>query len=288
LRVLITGINGFTGKHLSKYLENSGYEIFGTSLKKEDKNIFKCDITNKDEIKKVLQKVNPDYIIHLAAISFVAHSNNENFYKVNVIGTQNLLESIEKVKKVIIASSAVVYGKQNSEILNEKMCPNPNNHYGISKLAAEQIAKNYFDKFNIIITRPFNYTGPFQDESFLVPKIVKHFKEKKREIKLGNLDVIREINSIDFVCEVYKRLIEKDISNTIVNIASSRGIHLIDIVKTMEEIAGYKINIIQDERFIRKNDIKKLIGDNTLLKSLIGEVENKSLKAILKEMYYAW
>ena len=288
MRVLIIGIDGFTGKHLSKYLENSGYEIFGTSLKKEDKNIFKCDITNKNEIKKVLQKTNPDYIIHLAAISFVAHSNNENFYKVNAIGTQNLLESIEKVKKVIISSSAVVYGKQNSEILNEKMCPNPSNHYGISKLAAEQIAKNYFDKFNIIITRPFNYTGPFQDESFLVPKIVKHFKEKKREIRLGNLDVIREINSIEFVCEVYKRLIEKDISNTIVNIASSRGIHLIDIVKTMEEIAGYKINIIQDERFIRKNDIKKLIGDNSLLKSLIGKVENKSLKAILKEMYHAW
>ncbi len=288
MKVLITGIDGFTGIHLSRYLANAGYEIYGTSLKKEEKNIFKCDITNKEEIKAVIEKINPDYIIHLAAISFVAHANNEEFYKVNTLGTQNLLESLINPKKVIIASSAVIYGPQNSEVLTESMCPNPNNHYGISKFGAEQIGKNYFEKFNMVITRPFNYTGPFQSEKFLIPKIVKHYKEHKKEIRLGNLDVFREINSIDFVCEVYKRLLEKDVKNTIVNIASKRAIHLKKIIEIMNDIAGYKIKIIKDERFIRKNDIKKLIGDNILLKKLIGEVENKSIEEILKEMYNAW
>jgi nucleoside-diphosphate-sugar epimerase len=168
------------------------------------------------------------------------------------------------------------------------MCPNPVNHYGLSKFAAEQIAKNFFDKFNIIITRPFNYTGLYQSTNFLVPKIVQAYKKYQKEIKLGNLDVIREINSVDFVCEVYKRLLEKDVKNVVVNIASKRGIHLKEIINLMNEIAGYEINVIQDERLIRKNEIKKLIGDNSLLKSLIGEVENKSLKDILKEMYNAW
>lgn len=286
-RLLITGIDGFTGIHLKNYLKND-YEIFGTSLKREDENIFKCDITKKNEIKNVLKKVKPDYIIHLAAISFVAHTNYEDFYKVNTIGTQNLLESIKDVKKIIVSSSAVVYGKQDKEILSEDMCPNPLNHYGISKFGAEQIAKTFFNKFDIVITRPFNYTGLYQDISFLVPKIVYHYKKKKETIKLGNLDVIREINSIEFVCEVYKRLLESDVKNIIINIASKRGIHLMDIIKYMNEIAGYEIKIIKDKNLVRKNDIKKLVGDNTLLKSLIGEVYNKDLKEILKDMYNAW
>jgi nucleoside-diphosphate-sugar epimerase len=288
VRVLITGIDGFTGIHLSNYLKKFKSEVFGTSLKTESENIFKCDITNKAEIQKVLENTKPDYIIHLAAISFVGYSNYENFYKVNVIGTQNLLESIKNIKKVIIASSAVVYGKQNSEVLTESMCPNPVNHYGISKFGVEQIAKNFFDKFNIIITRPFNYTGLYQSTNFLVPKIVQAYKKHQKEIKLGNLDVIREINSVDFVCEVYKRLLEKDVKNEIVNIASKREIHLRKIITLMNEISGYEIKVIQDEKLIRKNEIKKLIGDNTLLTSLIGEVENKSLKKILEKMYNAW
>ena len=287
MRVLITGIDGFTGIHLSRYLK-SDYEVFGTSLKKEEKNIFKCDITNKEEIKKVLDKVKPDYVIHLAGISFVGHSNYEDFYKVNVIGTQNLLESIKDVKKVIIASSATVYGKQNREILSEDLSPNPLNHYAISKFGVEQISRTFFDKFDIIITRPFNYTGLYQHTSFLVPKIVSHFKKKKLVIKLGNLDVIREINSIDFVCEVYKRLLESDAKNIAVNIASKREVYLKDIIKIMNEIAGYEIKVIQDKNLIRRNEPKKLIGDNNLLFSLIGEVENKPLREILKEMYDAW
>jgi len=287
LRVLITGIDGFTGIHLSRYLK-SDYEVFGTSLKKEEKNIFKCDITNKEEIKKVLDKVKPDYVIHLAGISFVGHSNYEDFYKVNVIGTQNLLESIKDVKKVIIASSATVYGKQNREILSEDLSPNPLNHYAISKLGSEQIAKTFFNKLDIIVTRPFNYTGLYQSTSFLVPKIVSHFKDKKSVIKLGNLDVIREINSIDFVCKVYKRLLESDAKNIVVNIASKREVYLKDIIRIMNEIAGYEIEVIQDKNLIRRNEPKKLIGDNQLLFSLVGEVENKPLKEILKEMYDAW
>jgi len=287
LRVLITGIDGFSGIHLSRYLK-SYYEIFGTSLNKEEKHIFKCDITNKKEIKRVLDKVKPDYIIHLAGISFVGHSNYEDFYKVNVIGTQNLLESIKDVKKIIIASSATVYGRQNREILSEDLSPNPLNHYAISKFGVEQIAKSFFNKLDIIVTRPFNYTGLYQNTSFLVPKIVSHFKDKKSVIKLGNLDVIREINSIDFVCEVYKRLLESEAKNIVVNIASKREVYLKDIIRIMNEIAGYEIKVIQDKSLIRKNEPKKLIGDNRLLFSLIGEVKNKSLREILEEMYNAW
>jgi len=282
LRVLITGIDGFTGRHLKNYL--SDYDVFGTSLLKSGDNVYKCDVTDEESVKQVLEKVKPDVIIHLAALSFVGYGNINDFYKVNVIGSENILKNAKNAK-VIVASSATVYGNQSKEVLDEGMCLNPNNHYALSKYSAEQIAKNYFDKLNVIIVRPFNYTGVWQEEHFLVPKIVKHFKERKKEIKLGNLDVIREFNDVSFVCEAYKRLINSDVHGEILNIASSRGIKLLDIVKYMEDIAGYKIKIIQDEKFIRKNEIKKLIGSNKKLFSLIGEISQPDFYQTLKVMY---
>jgi len=288
---LITGIDGFTGKHLQSYLEKNSFEVYGTSLEKEEKNIFQCDITQKEDIKRVLKEIKPEYIIHLAAISFAAESNITPYYNVNVIGTTNLLEAINELniqpKKTIIASSATVYGSQEKNILFEELCPNPLNHYGISKLAKEQVAKSFFEKLNIIITRPFNYTGLYQEEHFLIPKIVKHFKEKKKVIELGNLEVEREFNDVEFVCEAYKRLLLSDISGEIINIASGRGIKLLDVIKIMEEIAQYKIEIKINPKFVRKNEISSLTGSNKKLFELVGKIPQKEFKETLKSMYEA-
>ena len=288
-KILITGIDSFTGKHLSDYLNRFNYDIYGTSLQKREEKIYKCDITNLNDIEKVIKDIKPNYIIHLAALSFVGYENYESFYKVNTIGTINLLDVLIKnnilPEKIILSSSAVVYGNQNTEVLSEDLCPNPNNHYGCSKLAMEQLAKSYFDKLPIVITRPFNYTGIGQAEYFLIPKIVKHFKEKKSFIELGNLDVIREFNDVNFVCEVYKRLLESEIKSEIVNVCSGRGIKLLDVIEMMEKIAGFKIEIKINPKFVRKNEIKKLIGSNKKLFSLIGEVKQKDFYNTLKEMY---
>ncbi|NPA55418.1 MAG: NAD-dependent epimerase/dehydratase family protein [Epsilonproteobacteria bacterium] len=282
MRVLITGIEGFSGKHLRKYLSDE-YEIFGTSLH-PSKNAMQCDITSSD-IKTILNQIKPHYIIHLAGISFVGSDRNL-FYRVNTLGVENLLQSIEyDVKKIIIASSAVVYGAQSHHILDENMPPNPINHYGLSKFGAEQIAKTYFDKYNIIITRPFNYTGIYQSSNFIIPKIVSHFAQGKKVIELGNIDVIREFNDVNFVCEAYKRLLQNDISSQIVNIASNRGIKLLDVISMMEEIAGYKIEIKTNPKFVRKNEIPSLTGSCEKLCKLVGEIPQRDFKETLLEMY---
>lgn len=196
-KVLITGIDSFTGKHLSSHLQKAGYDVYGTSFFKADEKKYQCDITKKDEVQNVLKVVQPEYFIHLSGISFAAHSNNEEFYRVNTIGTLNILESFQELnlhpKKIILASSATVYGNQSVELLDESLCPKPTNHYGASKLAMESLAANYFSKLNIIITRPFNYTGVGQQEQFLIPKIVKHFKEKKNSSSLGTLMLVESL-----------------------------------------------------------------------------------------------
>jgi len=288
-KVLITGIDSFTGKHLSRYLQKNGYDIYGTSLSKNDNKKYRCDITKIDDIKSILSIVKPDFLIHLSGISFAGHGNSEEFYKVNTIGTTNILDSIVDLKldlkKIILASSATVYGNQGVEILDESLCPKPANHYGASKYAMESLVNGYFSKIPIIITRPFNYTGKGQAEHFLIPKIVNHYKEKKETIELGNLEVSREFNDVGFVCEVYKKLLESAVQSEIVNIATNTGIKLLDVIEMMNAIAGYNIKVKVNPLFVRKDDIKILTGSSQKLTELIGNTKQKEFKSILKDMF---
>ncbi len=288
-KVLIFGIEGFTGLHLSKYLKNHDYEIFGTSYSQSQKNISQVDITYKDDILKVLKEIVPDYIIVLAGISFPAHGHNEDFYNINTIGAINILDALlhlnQTPKKIIMVSSATVYGNQGIEVLDESLCPKPANHYGASKYAMESMAKNYFSKFNMIITRPFNYTGSGQMENFLIPKIVKHFKENKKKIELGNLNIKREFNDINFVCEVYAKLLASNTKSKIVNICSNRGIKLLDVIDLMNEIAGYEIEIKVNPAFVRKDEIKTLTGSSKKLFDIVGEIQQIEFKTTLRTMF---
>ncbi len=286
--VLITGIDGFTGKHLTSYLEGVGYDVYGTSLSASNQKTFTCDIRKKEQLTRVLQKVKPAYVIHLSAVSFAAHENNLDFYDVNCIGTMNLLDLLLELhllpKKILLASSATVYGNQNVTVLDESLCPQPANHYGASKYAMECLARGYFSQLPINIIRPFNYTGVGQSEHFLIPKIVKHFKEKKTHIELGNLDVIREFNDIEYVCKIYEKLLENNVTSEIVNISSERGIKLFDVIAMMNRLAGYKIEVKVNPLFVRKDEIKSLTGSKKKLIKVLGEIEQCGFEQTLKRM----
>lgn len=288
-KVLITGIDSFTGKHLSLYLENLGYNVYGTSRSKSSAKTYKCDICKKEDILKIISDVKPDYFIHLSGISFAAHGNDEDFYKVNTIGTINILDAFveleQKPSKVILASSATVYGNQGISVLDELLCPKPANHYGASKYSMECISRAYFDKLPIIITRPFNYVGVGQAEHFLIPKIVNHYKENKKIIELGNTNVSREFNDIDYVCEIYLKLLVCKSKGEVVNISSNNGIKLLAVIDIMNKLAGYNIEIKVNPKFVRKDDIKSLTGSTEKLFSLIGSVNSSKIEDILKKMY---
>jgi len=289
-RVLITGINGFTGIHLERYLLEKGFDVYGTVIGTPlNRKHFQCDITRVEQVDTIIAELRPDYLIHIAGISFPGEKNASLIYDVNVIGTENVIRSLinHKVtpKKVIIASSATVYGNQGEEILDESMCPKPVNHYGCSKLAMEHISAHYFDKLNIIITRPFNYTGIGQEKHFLIPKIVSHYKEGKKEIELGNLNVAREFNDIDYIIGNYYKLLISEAKSITVNLSSNHPVKLLDVIDMMNTIAGYTIEVKVNPLFVRENEIPSLSGSTKLLETFI-ELENKdTLHKTLQTMY---
>ena len=291
-RLLITGIAGFTGDHFARHFTALGYEVYGTTIDEPCMpNHIRCDLRDRDAIRSAVDQIQPTHVIHLAAISFVAESNASLIYDVNVIGSCNLLDALAGLakapQKVILASSATVYGDQGCEVLDESMCPRPVNHYGCSKLVMEQMASTYFSKLPIIITRPFNYTGPGQEGHFLIPKIVSHFKERKSIIELGNLHVKREFNDIRDVCDIYAKLLTCDAKGETLNLCTGRGVTLLSVIDKMNETAGYEIDVQVNPAFIRPNEIKRLVGSVDRLTSLIGTIKPRPIRDTLLSMYEA-
>lgn len=272
--VLITGVGGFTGVHLEELMIKKGYEVYGTTSSAPlKKNHFQCNVLDKKELHKILMTIKPNYVVHLAAISYVASKNVQDIYATNIIGTINLLECIEElnldIKKVLLASSAAVYGNIDGE-LSEDMCPKPVNHYGNSKLVMENMSKNYFDKFEIIIARPFNYTGVGQNNKFLIPKIVEHYKNKLDIIRLGNLHTYREYNNVQDVSLIYIRLLESSFNSDVVNVCSNNTCSINNILDIATKLTNHKIKVEVNPLFVRKNEIVELKGSTKKLFQVLG------------------
>lgn len=288
-RVFITGITGFTGKHLENLLKPD-YEVAGsTFFTSTDRSHFCCDLREGEKLAEIITAFKPDYIIHLAGISFMEAKYQLGIYDVNVFGSLNLLKAVEKLdyvpKKIILAGSAAVYGNVSGEIA-ETHPTNPVNHYGNSKLVMENFAKPYFEKQNILIVRPFNYTGVGQEKHFVVPKIVAHFKEKKSVIELGNTEVYREFNPIQFTLRCYKELMESDFRSEIVNVCTGRVYCIQDLIQMLTRLTGHRIEVKINPEFVRQNEVVMLRGNNKKLVSMLGDFANEYvLQNTLEEMY---
>ncbi len=100
-KLLIIGVDSFTGGHLKSYMGKYDFDVHGTAYGQSGDKIYQCDITKGSEIKNILESLKPEYIINLAGISFVGNENKELFYKVNVIAVENILESILEIKDYV-------------------------------------------------------------------------------------------------------------------------------------------------------------------------------------------
>lgn len=276
-RILITGITGFTGRYVARNFIEAGYEVYGLSHSSKHaidgvKQIYAVSLNDYHSLKQVIDTVKPHYIIHLAAISFVAHSNIHEIYETNVIGTRNLLEALKNStvvpENVIIASSANVYGNNTSgKPLDELTSLAPVNDYAVTKVSCEYICSLYKDVFPIIITRPFNYTGVFQASNFLVPKIIEAAKTKQTVIELGNLDIARDFSDVRDVAKFYFELTQTS-NNELrtFNICSGQAHSLQDVLEFAQQTAHHYFDeIIVNPAFVRSNEIKLLLGDPSFL-----------------------
>ena len=291
-RVLITGIQGFTGRYMAAEMTSHGYQVYGMGPDQcQEANYFQADLGDKAGLQKAVDQIMPDVVIHLAALAFVGHGNANDFYQVNLIGTRNLLESLnlttKKPEAILIASSANIYGNRSEGMLDENTQPDPANDYAVSKLSMEFLARLWMDKLPLIITRPFNYTGVGQTENFLLPKIIAHFKRKADIIELGNLDVWRDFSDVRALVQAYRCLIEARAFGHTVNVCSGKTHSLREVIAMCEKLSGHKMGIQVNPAFVRANEVKTLCGDARLLRSLVGNWQTPELEDTLRWMLEA-
>lgn len=291
-RVLITGGAGFTGRPLVERLRQIGHEVVSLSHEVNDGSAFKVDLFDFRGLTRALSQFHPSAIVHLAGIAAPTHSRIGEIYSANVVGTANLFAAIATAKIepriVVVASSAQVYAVTGTDVpLTEDGPIAPKTHYAVSKRAAEDIAAIYSRHFPIIITRPFNYTGPGQTTSFLVPKIVQCYAERRSEIRLGNLDLFRDFSDIRRVVEAYSQLVSQSIDPTTVNICSGRAVHLADIVKIMDEISGHPLRVVTESALFRSDEPRFIVGSPARLETVAGPLPNPKFRETLVLMYDA-
>ena len=332
MRLLVTGAIGFTGQHFVKLASAAGYEVIA----------LQADLTNREALITEVLTAAPQMVVHLAAVSFVGHTDASAFYKVNVLGTLNLLDALTNLshppQRILLASSANIYGNglpvmpaqagiqgvgwvERSETQHSATCgdptpsppyrlapvgnpalgvtssvadlscsisedqiPHPINHYAVSKLAMENMARMYQDKLPLFFVRPFNYTGRGQEQSFIIPKLITHFARRAKIIELGNLEVEREFNDVRFVCEAYLRLLKVAKSGEIYNICSGNPIALKSVIELLQQMSGHSPEIAVNPAFVRPNEVHRLCGNPSKLIHETGNFTHPTLQETLHWM----
>ncbi len=276
--VLLTGSQGFTGSYVARAATTAGLRVLP----------LRANLLDAAAVSAELAEAQFDYVVHLAAISAVSHADLLAFYQVNLFGTLNVMEavraSVSEPRKVLVASSANIYGNSPLSPITEAALPAPVNHYAMSKLAMEQMLRATASALPLVITRPFNYTGQGQDERFLIPKLVAGFRSRQAELELGNTEVEREFNDVRTVANWYLQLLEKGEVGEVYNLCSGHPHSLRDVLALLEQLSGHSPTVRVNPDFVRANEVQSLYGDPGKLISCLGPQQPPPLADTLQWM----
>ena len=258
MRVLVTGSQGFVGRHLIRELRQAGLTIGAFDLADANgqcsgMDYYQGDIQDQKAIEQAVKHFLPEACIHLSGLAFVPEgwTNTEVLFSVNSIGTIHLLEACRQYApsaKVLVVSSAEVYGRQSADKPVSEDAPFfPKNPYAVSKAAADRMTLLYARQYSMhtMTARPGNHIGPGQSLNFAVSSFAAQFraiaaKKCPAVIKVGNLDNQRDFTDVRDVARAYRLLIEKGRPGEAYNIASSRKTSLRFILDRLCEITGTK------------------------------------------------
>ena len=303
MRAFITGINGFVGAHLSRLLLSKNLEVYGIDTSEnfgrdEKVEYYNIDLLDSEKLKKTIDSIKPELVFHLAGISSVKKSYNqpELCKKINVDGTKNLLDAVIKAKinpRILVVSSAEVYGVPESVPTKETANLNPKNPYAESKKEQEELCKRYMEKLQIIISRSFQHTGPGQKPLFATSDFAKQIAEIEKGIKepiirVGNLEARRSFTDVRDIVKAYYLSIQKCIPGETYNIGSGKVYSIKEALDMLLSMSNVKIEVRIDPKKIRPSDIPIQVGDSAKFRSQTGWQPNIPFEKTLKDLLGFW
>ncbi|MDP2924252.1 MAG: GDP-mannose 4,6-dehydratase [Candidatus Omnitrophota bacterium] len=313
MKVLITGITGFVGSHLSEYLLNKkDVEIYGiirwrSDIKnishiKEKIKLYEADIRDFVSVKGMIAKIKPDKIFHLAAQSFVGASFGapQETLTTNIVGELNIFEAVRSLRInpfILIAGSSEEYGlvHKNELPIKETNPLRPLSPYAVSKVTQDILGYQYFKSYglNIIVTRAFNHTGPRRGEPFVSSNFAKQIamiEKGKQEpvINVGNLETVRDFSDVRDVVRAYWLSLDKCKPGEVYNICSGKGYKIKEILNILLSLTKERVKIKEDPERLRPSDVPVLIGDCAKFRKATGWKPEIPFEKTLEDLLNYW
>lgn len=312
MRVLITGIAGFAGSYLAEEVLKKGDKVYGICLACESmENIEKIkkqirishgDVTDLDQLSRLVKKINPNQIYHLAALSSVGESFSKPMEMIenNIRGTLNLLEIIRKHKwptRILIAGSSDMYGvvKPKEIPITEERPLLPVSPYGLSKAAGDLLAYQYFKSYgtNVIRARAFNHTGPRQRTGFVIPDLASQIARIEKShlspvLKVGNLSSKRDLSDVRDVVRAYIALMARGKAGEAYNICSQKAYSIEHMFNILCSLSKKRISIQIDQKKNRPAEIPILYGNNSKIKKDTGWKPQIPIEKTLEDTLDYW
>ena len=309
MRLFITGVSGFVGRHLLDSW-GPGAEFHGADrapldgtpggaeLRSRLASYRALDVTEASAMAAAVRELHPDAVIHLAAQSSGAASlvNPVDTYRANALGALHLLEAVREgapEATLLLVGSADAYGSGGSgERIREDAPFHPRNPYGLSKAAQDALGALYAEIYGlrVIRTRTFSHTGPGQRPQFALAAFAEQIARvdagiQPPGIKVGNLQSVREYGDVRDVIAAYRALVEKGEPGEAYNVCTGEGHRLRDLLDRLLRIAGVKAEVQSDPSRVRTHDVDHVVGDPAKIAARTGWASRIPLEQTLNDLY---
>ena len=311
MRVLITGIAGFAGSHLANYLvRQSNVEVHGIVHRHERRiqhvraqlQLHRGDLRNALWISELIQQIQPDITLHLAAWSDVGGSWQQPWttYELNIQCQLNLLEALRRwmpTCRILVVTSNEVYGlvQPHDLPIDEETPFRPNNPYGVSKIAQDMMALQYWNSHQLptIRARSFNHIGPDQADDFVASAFARQIAEievgiRAPTVAVGNLDAARDFTDVRDVVRAYWLLMEHGAVGEVYNIGSGQQYPIRRLLEQLLALSTVPVEVTVDPARLRPSDVPVSICDNRRLVATTGWQPEYSLTRSLTDLLNYW
>jgi len=317
-RALVTGAGGFVGQWLCRALLQKGWQVTGTTigtppapgvLRPDEHGAIDwrgIDLrpgVDRRTLSGLLDRVRPDAIFHLAAITFVPAAGEDPMRALdtNVTAAVRLVDAMRLhqragtlAPRLLVVGSAEQYGRHDgTRLLTEMDALLPRTFYAATKCAQEAFALSAAraDGVHVVATRSFNHSGPGQAPEFLLPALIRRAIAARREpaapVPIGNVEPVRDFLHVEDVVSAYISLVERGRPGEVYNVCSGEGATVGTIAAEVLARAGVTGPLVVEESLRRRVDVPFLVGDNSKLRADTGWVPTRSRAAIIDDLLNA-
>jgi len=283
MTILVTGAGGFSGRHLIRYLaESSSAEIHCTSLTaRAEKNWFACDLTKKKATAALIEQITPRQIYHLAGVNSGDYHTD---YRVNVLGTYNILESLAKTRskcRILVVGSSAEYGfvAEEDNPVREDHPLTPMSVYGLTKVYQTYLMKCYcaLHNMDIVMARPFNLLGKSMSGKLFVGRVYEQVEAYRvgriSKVVVGNLQHRRDYIPVEEAVRHYALIMQRGKAGEVYNVGSGVSISIRDLLQRILQENGLSMEVVEERASTgaTKFDIKDLVADVAKLRALAND-----------------